>query len=55
VGRYVLVHGAWHTGEELGAVAAAIRAAGHDALTPTIAGNRAARAELRWNLCGINR
>ncbi|QDZ01978.1 alpha/beta fold hydrolase [Nitratireductor mangrovi] len=36
---YVLVHGAWHTGELLADVAAPIRAAGHDVHTPTIAGN----------------
>lgn len=37
---YVLVHGAWHTGAELEAVAAPIRAAGHQVHTPTIKGNR---------------
>src|SRR5215467_6804440 len=37
---YVLVHGAWHTGKELEPVAALIRAAGHEAFTPTIRGNR---------------
>ena len=37
---YVLVHGAWHTGTELEATAAPIRAAGHDVHLPTIAGNR---------------
>src|SRR5262249_58341101 len=37
---YVLVHGAWHTGKELEAVAASIRAAGHEVFTPTIKGNR---------------
>jgi len=37
---YVLVHGAWHTGKELEPVATLIRAAGHEALTPTIRGNR---------------
>lgn len=36
---FVLVHGAWHTGELLADVAAPIRAAGHDVHTPTIAGN----------------
>jgi len=40
MGTYVLVHGAWHTGKELEPVAAAIRAAGHQAYTPTIKGNR---------------
>ena len=38
---YVLVHGAWHTGDELAPVAASIRAAGHDPFTPTVKGNRA--------------
>lgn len=37
---YVLVHGAWHTGELLADVAAPIRAAGHEVHTPTLAGNR---------------
>lgn len=36
---YVLVHGAWHTGELLADTAAPIRAAGHDVHTPTLAGN----------------
>lgn len=37
---YVLCHGAWHTGNELAAVAAPIRAAGHTVHTPTLKGNR---------------
>jgi pimeloyl-ACP methyl ester carboxylesterase len=37
---YVLVHGAWHTGTELEAVAANMRAAGHTVHLPTIKGNR---------------
>lgn len=37
---YVLVHGAWHTGELLEDVAGAIRAAGHECYCPTLAGNR---------------
>ncbi len=37
---YVLIHGAWHTGELFEPVAAPIRAAGHDVHLPTIAGNR---------------
>lgn len=37
---YVLVHGAWHTGKEMEATAAPIKAAGHDVHCPTIAGNR---------------
>lgn len=40
MGTYVLVHGAWHTGELLEDVAAPIRAAGHEVHCPTIAGNR---------------
>ncbi|HEV7344906.1 MAG TPA: alpha/beta hydrolase [Devosia sp.] len=39
---YVLVHGAWHTGEMLASVAQHIAAAGHQVHTPTIAGNRPA-------------
>lgn len=37
---YVLVHGAWHTGAELEAVADGLRAAGHTVHCPTLAGNR---------------
>lgn len=37
---YVLVHGAWHTGAQLEAVAREMRAAGHTVLCPTLAGNR---------------
>ena len=37
---YVLVHGAWHTGELLEPTAVSIRAAGHEVHTPTLAGNR---------------
>ncbi|MDQ0314219.1 alpha/beta hydrolase [Amorphus orientalis] len=37
---YVLVHGAWHTGELFEETAAPIRAAGHVVHLPTIAGNR---------------
>lgn len=40
MGTYVLVHGAWHTGQQLEAVAAPIRAAGHEVHCPTLAGNR---------------
>jgi pimeloyl-ACP methyl ester carboxylesterase len=36
----VLVHGAWHTGNELAAVAAALEAGGHETFSPTIRGNR---------------
>jgi pimeloyl-ACP methyl ester carboxylesterase len=37
---YVLVHGAWHTGELMEPVAEAIRAQGHTVHCPTLAGNR---------------
>ena len=37
---YVLVHGAWHSGELLEATAEPIRAAGHEVHCPTLAGNR---------------
>jgi len=37
---YVLVHGAWHTGELLEPTAAALRANGHTVHCPTLAGNR---------------
>ena len=38
--NYVLIHGAWHTGAELGRVAFLIRSMGHDVHAPTIKGNR---------------
>ncbi len=38
--NYVLIHGAWHTGDLLKQVADPIRAQGHQAHTPTLAGNR---------------
>lgn len=37
---YVLIHGAWHTGAELEAVAEHLRRAGHEVHCPTLAGNR---------------
>lgn len=37
---YVLVHGAWHTGELLEPVAQHLRARGHTVYCPTLAGNR---------------
>ena len=37
--NYILVHGAWHTGELLEDTAAPIKSAGHDVYLPTIAGN----------------
>ncbi len=40
MGTYVLVHGAWHTGELFEDVAGPIRAAGHKVYCPTLAGNR---------------
>lgn len=36
---YVLIHGAWHTGHELEAVAGHIRNAGHHVHCPTVKGN----------------
>ena len=36
---YVLVHGAWHTGAEMEAVAGHLRQSGHVVHCPTIAGN----------------
>ena len=36
---FVLVHGAWHTGEHMQGVANALRAEGHTVHTPTLAGN----------------
>lgn len=41
VDTYVLVHGAWHTGELFEPVAAHIRAMGHVVWCPTLTGNRA--------------
>jgi pimeloyl-ACP methyl ester carboxylesterase len=38
---YVLIHGAWHTGAEMEAVAASLREAGHLVHCPTLVGNRA--------------
>jgi len=38
---YVLIHGAWHTGAEMEAVAAHLRKDGHHVHCPTIAGNNA--------------
>jgi pimeloyl-ACP methyl ester carboxylesterase len=38
---YVLVHGAWHTGAEMEAVARHLRQDGHQVHCPTIAGNNA--------------
>lgn len=37
---YVLVHGAWHTGELMEPVAQHLRAWGHTVHCPTLAGNR---------------
>lgn len=37
--RIVLVHGSWHTGAEWAPVATALRAAGHEVHTPTVAGH----------------
>jgi pimeloyl-ACP methyl ester carboxylesterase len=40
MGTYVLVHGAWHSGDLLEGVAELVRAQGHTVHTPTMAGNR---------------
>jgi len=37
---YVIVHGAWHTGQEIEPAAEHIRALGHTVHCPTMAGNR---------------
>jgi len=37
--RFVLVHGAWHTGEHWHEVAEALRHAGHEVYCPTVAGH----------------
>ena len=47
---YVLVHGAWHTGAELEAVAQHLRTAGHTVHCPTLAGNRAGDDRSRTGL-----
>lgn len=47
---YVLVHGAWHTGAGLEAVAAHLRTAGHTVHCPTLAGNRAGDDRARTGL-----
>ncbi len=38
--NYVLVHGAWHSGNEMKAVAAELRSFGHTVYCPTLTGNR---------------
>ena len=43
---YVLVHGAWHTGAEMEAVAQHLRKDGHQVHCPTIAGNNAGDEEV---------
>jgi pimeloyl-ACP methyl ester carboxylesterase len=47
---YVLVHGAWHTGHELEAVAKHIREAGHHVHCPTLAGNHKNDSRARTGL-----
>lgn len=37
---FVLVHGAWHVGEDLNDVAVGLRRGGHTVYTPTLLGNR---------------
>jgi len=38
--NYVLIHGAWHTGELLEETAIPIKSSGHKVYLPTVAGNR---------------
>ena len=38
--RYVIVHGAWHSGRQFEATAAPLRLAGYEVHLPTLAGNR---------------
>jgi pimeloyl-ACP methyl ester carboxylesterase len=47
---YVLVHGAWHTGELMEPVAQHIRAQGHVVHCPTLAGNRPGDDRVRTGL-----
>jgi pimeloyl-ACP methyl ester carboxylesterase len=47
---YVLIHGAWHTGAELEAVANHMRRLGHTVHCPTIAGNRSGEDRSRVGL-----
>ena len=47
---YVLIHGAWHTGAEMEAVAAGLREAGQVVHCPTLAGNRAGDDRSRTGL-----
>jgi pimeloyl-ACP methyl ester carboxylesterase len=49
---YVLVHGAWHTGQALEPVADLLRAAGHTVHCPTLAGNRVGDDRYTANLSG---
>lgn len=50
VHNYVLVHGAWHTGELFEPVADHLRAKGHQVYCPTLAGNRPGDDRLRTGL-----
>lgn len=43
---FVLIHGAWHTGEHWAPVAEALRAEGHTVHTPTVVGFGDARADV---------
>lgn len=38
--NYILIHGAWHTGDLLEDTASSIRSSGHNVFLPTVAGNR---------------
>jgi esterase/lipase len=37
---FVLIHGAWHTGEDFETIANILRGAGHTVYCPTLRGNR---------------
>ena len=52
---YVLVHGAWHTGELLEPVAQHLRAMGHTVHCPTLAGNRPGDDRARTGLSDAGR
>jgi len=52
---YVLVHGAWHTGELMEPVAQHLRAMGHTVHCPTLAGNRPGDDRARTGLSDAGR
>lgn len=51
---YVLVHGAWHTGNEFKAVADTIKAKGHSVFAPTVRGNRPGDAKTTGLVEAVN-